>query len=251
MDEKLLECPFCNAKLIKKNDGHGRYYECENKDAVLYNMPSLIRRGYDEVKLKGIHQKAKRDITHFGSICGNCGHNYHEVKFDLEDYHTIIFVCTNCFEFVFHKRDLHLFKKDTKIISDDISSEASKVIEKEEYKINQEIESKKSTNKFIKSSSQNILNEMDKKLKNDKQKWEKYDKAIKFSTSKTIGAYLLIIFIILSFVRISYRFAPSSTKSVIGMIIFIILIFAGIIFLLIRKINLKNIKDKYFDDKRK
>ena len=216
-----MKCPICASEFVKKNNGHGRFYECKSGDSVLYSMALLKRQGYDEAKLKSLFRKAKAKISSSDSVCSSCGHNYHVVEYVEFDYKTKIYICTSCMEFVFLKRDLHLFQG--KKVKDEDKKQTTKIDE--------------------------ISKKLDLDLLNREMKWKKYDKAIKVSKSKTLGAVFFGLMFVLAFVRISLTYMATTWVSTVFSVLLFLVVLTFVFLFFSGKTSLKDIFGKYFTGK--
>ena len=216
----MKTCPFCGSEYEVKNDGNGLYHQCVKCNSRVYNLSLLKRSNYNSAIFIDLLLSAKQKNAKSGGECFSCEQPFREVTYTANDYKTKVYVCPTCFLFAIKNLDLTIFKNQVE------------KIEKPEIKMSVEAEK--------------IVNEIETKLDREQKSWILFDKSVKLTTSKTIGAGAFMIFLVLLFVRLGFSHGVSTP---IGKIVFVLFfvgcLIAGII-LIIGKKNIIAAIDKLF-----
>ncbi len=216
----MKTCPFCGNEYEVKNDGNGLYHKCVKCNSTVYNLSLLKRSNYNRAIFTNLLLSAKQEHAKSVGECFSCEQPFREVSYEANGYQTKVYVCPTCFLFAIKNLDLPLFK-----------NKVEKIVQHE--------------NKMS-AEAEKIIDEIDTKLDREQNSWILFDKSVKLSTSKTIGAGTFMIFLVLLFVRIGFSYGTSTPigKIIFGLF-FIVLLIVGII-LIIGKKNIIAVIEKLF-----
>jgi len=185
------------------NSGRGIYYKCPHCHAVVYSFPMLKRLGFQDRLFTKFLAKAKQNNTKFNGLCSACGQPYREVEYDLNDYHSKLYVCPTCLTFAIPAMELAIFQKTVL-----------------------------PTEKTISPNTQAMMNELDEKLAADKKRWKEFDKSIKISKERSIGFFIFLFGLIACYSKaITKGIFPDTIQPLMAVISLIICIFAGVFIL--------------------
>ena len=180
----------------------------------------LKKLGFKHHLFTNLLNSAKQNQTEFTGNCISCEKPYREAIYKTDDYQTTIYVCPTCLLFAIKKIDIYLFK----------------IPESEQAK----------TEKNYSTDAEKLLKEMDEQLSIHKDSLKETDKPIKMMKSKTIGFFIFVISLIVTFVRISFRYAISTGLGKFFLIfLFIILLIAGLFLIFGGKRILETVR-RYF-----
>ncbi|MCK5050118.1 MAG: hypothetical protein KAS53_00155 [Candidatus Cloacimonetes bacterium] len=216
----MKTCPFCGNEYEVKNDGNGLYHQCVKCNSKVYNLSLLKRSNYNSAIFTNLLLSAKQKHAKSSGKCFSCEQPFREVIYKANDYQTKVYVCPTCFLFAIKNLDLAVFKNS--------------------------VEKPVLPEKKMSAEAEKIINEIDTKLDREQKSWILFDKSVKLTTSKTIGAGAFMIFLILSFVKIGFSYGTSTPigKIIFGLF-FIVCLIAGII-LIIGKKNIQKVIEKLF-----